>query len=254
MTGSTGKFDPPDGARDQGEWQVHLSISPSEADAIRRFGSQVVPAENFEIHTELGEAGEEGDVIFAIRVVTDNAADAVQEASFKLNKIRGAADLPNEAPEVIGYISARWRQDPARHIGREAIELLKQGRDSLAVIRAQTSCELLIAKTLGQLMAEKSPEVQADQLIRRPATLADPASRALFHLLTGRRVQDEPWWPAYVAHRKRRNAIIHEGVTISHEDAQASIQATNSMHAWLLEVQGVELLDDELEDQSSPAR
>ncbi|HEX4731208.1 MAG TPA: hypothetical protein VH299_08050 [Solirubrobacterales bacterium] len=238
-------FDPPGGSRDHGQWQVHLSISPSDADAIRRFGSQTVPTENFEIHTEVGTAGEEGEVIFAIRVVTDNAADAVVEASYKLNKIRTAAGLPTRAPEVLGYISASWRQDPARHIGREAVELLKQGRDALAVIRAQTACELLIAKTLEGLLAEQSPDVRADQLIRRPATLADPASQALCHLLTGRRVQDERWWPEYVAHRKRRNAIVHAGVTISHEDAQASIQATNAVHSWLLEVRGVELTDEE---------
>jgi len=240
------KFDPPDGAHDEGEWQVHLSVSPPEADAIRRFGSQIVPAENFEIHTELGEAGEAGETIFAIRVVTDNAAEAVAEASFRLNKIRVAADLPARPPEVLGYISAGWRRDPARHIGREAVELLKQGRDALAVIRAQTACELLIAKTLERLLAEKAPDVRPDQLIRRPATLADKTSRALCHLLTGRRVQDEPWWPEYLAHRRRRNAIVHEGVTISHEDAQASIQTKNSLHAWLLEVQGVDLSDDEL--------
>lgn len=238
------KFDPPDGAEDHGEWQVHLSVSPSEADAIRRFGSQIVPAENFEIRTELGESGEEEEVIFAVRMVTDTAADAVAEASYRLNKIRGAAGLPSAPPEVLGYIAAAWRRDPARHIGREAAQLLRQGRDALAVIRAQTACELLISRHLRELLAERFPDVRADHLIRRPTTLADPASQALCHLLTGRRVQEESWWPDYVAHRRRRNAIVHEGVSITHEDAMASLQATTSVQAWLLDVRGVEPLED----------
>jgi hypothetical protein len=237
-------FDPPDGAQDRGEWQVHLSLESTEADAIRRFASQVVPAENFEIRTELRDGGEEGDVIFALRVLAETADDAVAEAAFKLNKIRRAADLPSRAPSVLGYISPQWRRNPAQHLGREAISLLKQGRDALAVIRAQTACELLIAETLEKLAREKFPDVRSDRLIRRPATLADTGSRTVCQLLTGRRIEEEPWWAAYVEHRKRRNAIVHEGVSISHEDAQASIGAKNSLHAWLLEVQGIDLSEE----------
>jgi hypothetical protein len=120
-------------------------------------------------------------------------------------------------------------------MGREAIGLLKQGRDALAVIRTQTACELLVAETFEKLLASKYPDLRSEHLIRRPSTLADKTSLALLQLLTGRRIQDEPWWPTYVEHRKRRNSIVHEGVTISHEDAQASIAAMNDLHAWLLE-------------------
>lgn len=237
------KLDPLDGGRDHGVWQVYLSVDHLEADAVRRFGPQVVPAENFEIRTELGEAGEEGQIIFALRVLADTAADAVLEASFKLNKIRTAAGLPTGSPNVLGYISPEWSQDPAGHLAREAHALLKQGRDALAVIRTQTACELRIAATLEKLVSEKFPEVRTGRLIRRPATLADSASQELCHLLTGRRAQEEPWWPAYVEHRKRRNAIVHDGVSISHEDAQASIDSTIAVQAWLLELRGIDLGD-----------
>ena len=126
-------------------------------------------------------------------------------------------------------------------MNREAVELLKQGRDALAVIRAQTACELLISQTMESLLATKFPDLRADHLIRRPMTLADKQSLALCHLLTGRRIQDERWWESYVEHRKRRNSIVHEGITISHEDAQASIGVTNDLHAWLLDVRAAAL-------------
>jgi hypothetical protein len=228
-------FDPPDEGPDRGQWQVHISLPPSEIGAVRRFASQVLPAENFEIHTELGESREEGEIVFAVRVMAETAEDATAEAAFKLNKIRRMAELPSGPVAVLGYISPQWRRDPARHLGREATELLKQGRDALAVVRTQTACELLIAETLEELLATKFPDVRADNLIRRPATLADKTSLALCQLLSGRRIQDETWWPQYLEHRKRRNSIVHEGVSISHEDAQASIAAMNDLHGWLVD-------------------
>jgi hypothetical protein len=242
------KFDPPSGESGGGQWQVHISLAPAEVDAVRRFAPQVLPAENFEIRTELGENGEEGEVIFAVRVIAETAEDATAEARFKLNKIRRSARLPAGSVDVLGYISPQWRADPARHLGREAVELLKQGRDDLAVVRTQTAAELLIADTLQILLAAKFPDVRADRLIRRPATLADETTLALLHLLTGRRIQDETWWPRFVEHRKRRNGVVHGGISISHEDAQASIAATNDLHAWLLEVRSAphESADDDL--------
>jgi Phage integrase family len=179
------KFDPPSGESGGGQWQVHISLAPAEVDGVRRFASQVLPAENFEIHTELGEGGEEGEVIFAVRLVADSAEDATAEARFKLNKIRRAAGLPDGSVAVVGYISPQWRRDPARHLGREATDLLMQGRDALAVVRIQTACEFLIAETLEKLLAARFPDVRADHLIRRPATLADKTSLALCQLLTG---------------------------------------------------------------------
>ena len=183
---------------------MHIALEPTEADAVRQFGSQVVPAENFEIHTELLEGGAEGDAILAIRVIAETAEEATGEAAWSLSKIRKAAGLTAASTQVLGYISPQWRKDAARHMGKEAVGLLRQGRDALAVIRAQTACELLIGKTFEDLLADKDPAVRSDHLIRRPATLADKTSLALLHLLTGRRIQDEPWWGSYVEHRKRR--------------------------------------------------
>lgn len=233
------QFDPPGGGADSGYWQVHLALTPEDAQAIRRFGPQIVPAENFEIHTELESSGE-GELIFAIRVHADTAEDAIGQATWQLNRIRREANLERGPALALGYISPQWRQNPASEMGKEAIALLMQGRDALAVLRAQTACELLITEAVQRLLQEDHPTVSAEKLLRRPVTLADRGSLEILTLLTGKRIQDSAWWPQYVEHRKRRNAIAHEGVEVTHEDAQASVRAMNDLHEWLLDVRGTD--------------
>jgi hypothetical protein len=245
------RFDPHEGPIDSGQWQVHLALKPSEREAIKRAAPLVIPAENFEIHTEL-DGREEDEAIFAVRLVAETADQAVGDAEWTLTKIRREAGLPDAPSLALGYISPQWRRTASRHMGKEATDLLKQGRDSLAVIRAGTTCELLIAETLSNLLGLKYPDVESDPLIRRPANLTDKNSKALLELLTGKRIQDSTWWPAFVAHRSRRNAIVHEGIAVSHENAQESIEVMNNLHEWLLEAyeaalnsHGVPNLDDD---------
>jgi HEPN domain-containing protein len=228
------QFDPPGGGTDPGYWQIHLSLTPEDAQAVRRFGPQIVPAENFEIHTEL-ESGGEGELIFAIRVHADTAEDAIGQAAWQLNKIRREASLERGPALALGYISPQWQRSPASQMGKEAIALLKQGRDALAILRAQTACELLITEAVQSFLRGDHPLVSTGKLLRRPVTLADRGSLEILTLLTGKRIQDATWWPQYVEHRKRRNAIAHEGVEVTHEDAQASIKAMNHLHEWLLD-------------------
>jgi hypothetical protein len=230
------EFDPPEGGPDPGQWQVHIGLDPGDAHAIRRFGPQVIPAETFEIYTELEEGGAEGEVVLAIRVLSDTAPEAVAEATWKLNKIRGLAGLERQPAVVLGYISPSWRRNAAASISKEAIALLQQNRDALAVIRAQTACELFIAKAFDDLLKDKFPAVTASKILRRPTNLSDEYSRELLLLLTGELVQQSPWWSAYSSHQKRRNAIVHKGITISHEDAMASIETMNNLNEWLLRV------------------
>jgi HEPN domain-containing protein len=243
------QYDPPRGSSDSGRWQVHLALDLTEKDVIKKAAPQIIPAENFEVHTELADTGE-FDAAFSVRVEAETADKAIAEATWILNKIRRATGLTAEPALVLGYISPSWSGPVSRLVGKEAIELLKQGRDELAVIKAQTACELLVAETLFSLLRLKHPDVDHASLIRRPATLNDKQSKALLQLLTGERVQDAQWWPKYVAHGRRRNAIVHDGLTIKHEDAQESIEVMNALHGWLLDVR--QAAQDESDSDSDP--
>jgi len=120
-------------------------------------------------------------------------------------------------------------------------------------VRIQTACELHIAEAVSHLLAEHPSGVDAAKLIRRPMTLRDERSRALLHLLTGRQVEQEPWWSEYVLHLRRRNAVVHDGVAVTYEDCVRSLEASLNLQRWLLEMRGVDLsdLDAELEDDET---
>jgi hypothetical protein len=238
-------YDPPDGETDAGFWQVHLAVTPEDFSAIKRVAATVVPLEHLEFHTELTAEGE-GDRILAIRVHARVSSEALLEASYVYDKLRAAADLTQEPPVALGYISPSWRQGSVhRQLASEAHELHRQGRHELAIIRIQTACELRIAETVQHLLQDAYPDGPIKPLIRRPATLRDKHTQTLLHLLTGEAVQDSDWWPDYVAHLERRNAIVHSGLEVTWEDASATMAVTNKLYAWLLHARGVEVADED---------
>jgi hypothetical protein len=242
-------YDPPGGEPDPGGWQVHIALEQGDRDAVREAAPLVVPAEHFEIHTEITE-NREGDALLALRVYATTSDEATEKAGDAYRRIRARAGLPPTSVLVLGYISPSWRQHRTADLSKEALELNKQGRHELAVIRIQTVCELAIAGMLTRLLREQHPEADPAPLIRRPATLRDDHSKAFLHMLTGRRVQDEAWWPRYVEHLKRRNAIVHEGLVVDRDDAIASIEASHELREWLLELNGApeEFVDEQERD------
>jgi len=235
------QFDPPEGDIDRGLWQVHFPLDASDKAAFQRAAPVVVPAERMSIHiTE----GTEGDTTFAIRIHASRRDEAIDEARHLVRKIRREAGLTSPAPEPTGYISPWWQsRSIGAHIGAEAHELHRQRRHELAVVRIQTACELHIVEAVGRLLAEHPSGIEASKLIRRPMTLSDERSRAVMHLLTGRRIEQEPWWPEYRQHLDRRNAVVHDGVAVTYEDSVRSIEVSLQLRRWLLEIQGVDLSD-----------
>ncbi|MBS1870379.1 MAG: hypothetical protein JSS99_12025 [Actinobacteria bacterium] len=237
------RFDPPEGEVDRGLWQVHFPLDASDKAAFQRAAPVVVPAERMQFHTDVTE-GTDGDTTFAIRVHASRRDEALDEAQHLVRKIRSEAGLPSAAPEPTGYISPWWQSNSiGAHIGAEAHELHRQRRHELAVVRIQTACELHIAEAVGRLLAEHPSRLEASKLIRRPMTLRDERSRAVMHLLTGRRIEQEPWWPEYRQHLDRRNAVVHDGVAVTYEDSVRSIEVSLQLRRWLLEIQGVDLSD-----------
>jgi hypothetical protein len=242
------RYDPPKGDEDPGRWQVHVSVTPQELEALRAPAAAVMPLEHLEFHTGPTD-GPEGEAILAMRVQASTVEEAIGEARHMYRKLRVAADLPpDDTPSILGYISPWWRRGSVhQHIAKEAHELHRQGRYELAVLRIQTACELRVAETLTRLLRDAHSDAQVDRLIRRPTTLADQQTQALAHMLTGQAVQQTPWWFAYTQHLKRRNEIAHRGLEITGDESRASLKAAIDLHAWLLRIRGVEVpeaLDD----------
>lgn len=170
-------YDPPDSGVDPGYWKVHLAIEPGELEAIERVAQSVLPGEHIDIHADVDE---EGDTTVTIRVYATTRDEARAEAEHLFRKIRNAAGLPPNAIRSLGHISPSWMTGSvAREIGKEAHELHRQHRHELAIIRIQTACEMHVEETLTALLAQRHPQVEPARLIRRPATLRDPASEVV---------------------------------------------------------------------------
>src|SRR5688572_1066473 len=130
------RYDPPHGEVDAGLWQIHFAVDPDEKNAVQQAAPSVVPAERFEIRTELTE-----------------------EAEHLYRRIRAAARVAPTDGFTLGYLSPWWRETSrASEIGREAHELLKQGRHELAVIRIQTANELHIRRAIEGVLHDHHPK------------------------------------------------------------------------------------------------
>jgi hypothetical protein len=242
------RYDPPEGERDEGLWQIHFPLDPTDKAAFQGAAPAVVPAERMEFHTDITD-GSDGETSFAIRVYASTTTEALEEAEHLVRKIRREAGLDPTVPGPLGHISPWWHSGSvAERIGKEAHSLHAQGRYELAVIRIQTACELHIANAVLEILEEHRPGVNVAKLIRRPMTLSDERTRVLMHLLTGRQVDHEPWWPQYIKHLKRRNAIVHGGLAVTYDESFASLEVILALRAWLLEVRGVDL-DSPIENE-----
>ncbi len=71
----------------------------------------------------------------------------------------------------------------------------------------------------------------------RVATLSNDVSTASVQLLLGSDATASPLWPEYVAHLKRRNAVVHGGRTMTSGDAASSIKVVQSLWASLDEAE-----------------
>ncbi len=86
-------------------------------------------------------------------------------------------------------------------------------------------------------MRHVMPRAVAESVALRTPTLRDRPSAALFEALTGQRPSGAgTTW--YDAHAKRRHGIVHEGLEVTDEEAQHSIQSVQALISWLDPVVG----------------
>jgi hypothetical protein len=145
---------------------------------------------------------------------------------------------------VLGYQSPWWRERRGSELAREAHQLHKDNRHELAVVRIHTTCEIDILKAFTELL-KRHPQGSALREIRFKPNLIDRQSKALLEVLTGKRIQDESWWPDYCNHVKRRNLIVHEGLEVDYDGARASLKVAIALGTWLLDVRSGGIEDDD---------
>lgn len=105
----------------------------------------------------------------------------------------------------------------------------------LAVIVAQTACEILIESTIVDLIRRRDePLAEALGDMLRSYSFMDDRSRTVWAALTGERVEQQPFWPKYKAHVERRNAVAHRGSQVTEDEAGDSISAEVALFRYLM--------------------
>jgi HEPN domain-containing protein len=116
-----------------------------------------------------------------------------------------------------------------------ADQLFEQGHYDLAVIVAQTACEVLVADAMRTLVEGHALDDLSPWLIGRFSsyTLVDDATRNLWNKLTETQIQNRDWWSAYREHVRRRNGIVHAGDRVDADAARSSLDAAHELFAFI---------------------
>lgn len=116
-----------------------------------------------------------------------------------------------------------------------ANDLVAQGHHDLAVIVAQTACEVLVADAMRAVARGHASDELYPWLLQRVGsyTLIDNQTRKLWNALSATSIQQEPWWSEYREHVRRRNQIVHEGQRVDVEAARASLAAARALFEYV---------------------
>jgi HEPN domain-containing protein len=116
-----------------------------------------------------------------------------------------------------------------------ADELFEQGHNDLAVIVAQTACEVLVADAMRTLLEGHASDGLFPWLIGRISSysLVDDATRDLWNKLTQTEIQRQDWWSAYREHVRRRNGIVYAGERVDGDAARSSLDAARELFTFI---------------------
>ncbi len=204
-------------------WQVQIALEGTDWDALRRALYLVAPSEHFVIALAPGEEGETATLQLDVLAETHGEAEEQAEAIY-INALR-EAKLPESSPLMLGARTPIFGPQTYSRLMEEARRLIESRRYEMAVIRVQTACELFAHEALEALTADlRRPDEPLRSLIPN-MSLMDRRSRALLQAVTGSDLEEQEWWKSYHGHVRRRNGIVHTGLNVSDDEANASRDA-----------------------------
>jgi hypothetical protein len=149
-------------------------------------------------------------------------AMASQDPPKRITPGAGAIDASGSMPLVLMLDAARSLLNHAQQLSKSSDTTQLQ----LAVIFAQSACELHTEKALSELMRQLSTTVKGAilELCGETISLADTRARQLWRALTNDHVSDQSWWKAWKDNRDLRNDVAHEGRSVSAAEAVRSVE------------------------------
>jgi len=112
-----------------------------------------------------------------------------------------------------------------------AKQLISQKEFGLAVVTAQTACEVLTEQVFTVAFAKKGVGFLADSVgdLFQSYNLNNSKLRAVYQALTADVVTNQRFWSGYVEHVARRNRVVHSGEAVTEQQANASWDAARDL-------------------------
>jgi hypothetical protein len=124
-----------------------------------------------------------------------------------------------------------WGQRYFEILNDIAKRLRDQGHHEMAVVAAQTACEvfteLVVTTTFkNQNIGHLAEPVEA---LMPNYNLGNDRVRKLYEALCNDPISQQPFWSRYKTHVKRRHGIVHEGKQTDRAGAEESIKAVEEV-------------------------
>jgi len=109
-----------------------------------------------------------------------------------------------------------------------------KGENEIAVIMAQTACELVTESAFDVLFRAVGVSAKDQEQLRQTTyNLGNKRTAAVYRLLAKDRVQGQPFWRDFKAHADLRHAIVHKGAKATAHDADRSVSAATDFIAHI---------------------
>jgi hypothetical protein len=117
----------------------------------------------------------------------------------------------------------------------KARELIAMGDFNIEVVVAHMACEISSERAISRAFAEKGIEYLEESVsaFLPGYNLANPRIREFYNAVTGNRIQDQFFWPAFKISAVRRNGAVHRGSRVTKAEAEESHQAASNLVAYL---------------------
>src|SRR5688572_21125982 len=110
-----------------------------------------------------------------------------------------------------------------------------KGEFSLAIILAQTACEVGAERVFTLTYQDKGIKDLGEEIsgLLRSNNLTNGRVLKIFKVLTGKSPASEPFWPQLGKATELRNDVVHSGVKATKDQAEEAIEAATGLVKWL---------------------
>lgn len=139
----------------------------------------------------------------------------------------GNATAPAHASATITATVIRYH----RQLLKKTKQFADAGETDIAIIVAQTACEVCTERAFDVLFRKGGVEWLRDSIFHKSSNynLVSSKAQKLYTALSGDKIQAAPFWNAYKEHVERRNKIVHRARGAGQEEANASIEAVTRL-------------------------